>query len=317
MIAYILFVLGFVLLIKGADFLVEGTSYIARRFGVSDLVIGLTIVSFGSSAPELLVNIVASANDKTELAIGNVLGSNITNILLALGISAAIHPLHLQKSTVWKEIPFSLLAVIVLAFVANDTLIYGSSYSLISRGDGLVFIALFALFLYYIYGLENHDLDEDKGSRQLGMIKASAMTMGGLVGISLGGQWVVDGATAIARTLEISEAMIGLTVVAIGTSLPEIVTSAVAAYKKRVDIAIGNVVGSNIFNIFWVLGISAVIRPIGFRPALNADVAMVGFATTVLFFSLFLGRRHTIDRKEGISFVVIYISYLVYLIHRG
>jgi cation:H+ antiporter len=320
MISYIFLIIGFALLVKGADILVDGATTVARRFGVSDLVIGLTVVSIGSSAPELIVNVIASLRGSTDLAVGNVLGSNTANILLGLGVAALIYNLKVQKSTVWKEIPFSLLAVLVMAVMANDALIDGRASSAITRGDGLVFLSFFLIFFYYVYSLGRKGGEGDEGEsddKKRSMATALLMVAGGGIGLTLGGKWVVDGAMAIGRGLGASEALMGLTVVAIGTSLPEIATSAVAAYRKSADIAVGNVVGSNIFNIFWVLGLASLIRPIPFSPALNMDIIMVILATTLLFIILFVGRRHTIARWEGGGFIVLYAAYLAYLIHRG
>jgi len=319
MFSYFLLIIGFVLLLKGADILVEGASSISRRFGLPDLVVGLTVVSIGSSAPELIVNLFASFRGSADLAVGNILGSNTANILLGLGVAALVHNLKVRRSTVWKEIPFSLLAVLVLAVLANGAFIGGSGPSAITRPDGLVLLAFFLVFLYYVYSLgakARQTAEEcDDGERSIRM--ALLMAAGGGVALALGGKWVVDGAVEIGRSLGASEALMGLTVVAVGTSLPEIVTSAVAAHRKKADIAVGNVVGSNIFNIFWVLGVVSVIRPIHFSPALNMDILAVIIATTLLFVFLFVGRRHTITRREGLGFILMYGVYLVYLIQRG
>ncbi len=317
MLSYILLIIGFLALIKGAAVLVDGASSIAKSLRVSDLVIGLTVVSMGSSAPELIVNIIASIRGNTDLAVGNVLGSNTANILLGIGVAATIYHLKVQKSTVWKEIPFSLLAILVMAVVANDALIDGSISSSITRADGLVLLLFFVIFLFYIYSLGSGEVAESKGAKQHSMAVASLMIAAGLIGLTLGGKWVVDGAMAIGRSLGASEALIGLTVVALGTSLPEIVTSAVAAYKKNADIAVGNIVGSNIFNIFWVLGLVSLIRPIDFSPELNKDIMMVVLATTLLFVILFIGRKHTIEKWEGLGFIGIYVAYIAHLIYRG
>lgn len=317
MLSYVLLIIGFLALIKGAAVLVDGASSIAKSLRVSDLVIGLTVVSMGSSAPELIVNIIASIRGNTDLAVGNVLGSNTANILLGIGVAATIYHLKVQKSTVWKEIPFSLLAILVMAVVANDALIDGSISSSITRADGLVLLLFFVIFLFYIYSLGRGEVSESKGAKQHSMAVASLMIAAGLIGLTLGGKWVVDGAMAIGRSLGASEALIGLTVVALGTSLPEIVTSAVAAYKKNADIAVGNIVGSNIFNIFWVLGLVSLIRPIDFSPELNKDIMMVVLATTLLFVILFIGRKHTIEKWEGLGFIGIYVAYIAHLIYRG
>lgn len=322
MLTYILFFVGFVALIKGADLLVDGASSLAGRLGVSALVIGLTIVAFGTSAPELVVNLLASWQGNTDIAIGNVLGSNIVNILLILGISAIFYPLAVQRGTVWKEIPFALLAVVVLAVLANDVAIDGLTASDLSRSDGIVLLSFFIIFLYYIFGLTKQesaiaDSTVEKAEPQFTMLRSSMMVLVGIVGLVVGGKWIVDGAVAFASSFGVSEALIGLTIVAIGTSLPEMATSVVAAYKKNVDIAIGNVVGSNIFNVFWILGVSSLIRPLPFAPALTTDLLVTVGATLVLFLALFIGKRHTLERGQGIMFVILYIAYVGFLIMRG
>ncbi len=313
---YLLFPIGFVLLIKGADFLVDGASSIAKRLGVSALVIGLTIVAFGTSAPELIVNIFASIKGNADIAIGNILGSNIANILLILGISAVIFPLAVKTGTVWKEIPFALLAVVVTAVIANDALIDNGSFSGLTRIDGFVLIAFFIIFLYYTFGISRAQAADasEVPIHHYSLPRACLMVALGLVGLTVGGKWIVDGAVALATTLGISEALIGLTIVAVGTSLPELATSAVAAYKKDVDIAVGNIVGSNIFNIFWILGVSAVINPLPFSSLLMRDVLMTIFATLLLFIVMFIGKRHILERWQGACFIALYVSYIVALI---
>lgn len=319
MFTYVLFFIGFALLIKGASLLVDGASSLAKRIGVSSLVIGLTIVAFGTSAPELIVNILASINGNTDIAIGNILGSNIVNILLILGISAVIYPLSVKQGTVWKEIPFAFLAVVVIVFMANDTWIDKVSVSALTRIDGLVLISFFVIFLYYIFGISKEKSSDvaDPETPVYSLLKSSFMIIGGLVGLVLGGKWIVDGAVAFATSLGVSEALIGLTIVAVGTSLPELATSAVAAFKKDVDIAVGNIVGSNIFNIFWILGISAVIRPLPFSPLLASDLLVTMLATLFLFLFLFVGKRHVIERWQGVCFILLYVVYVVYAVVRG
>lgn len=319
MFIYILFAVGFVLLIKGADLLVTGASSLAKRIGVSSLTIGLTIVAFGTSMPELVVNLLASAQGNTDIAIGNVVGSNIANILLILGVSAMIYPLAVQRGTVWKEIPFALLAVVMLIIMANDVLFDGSTTSVLSRIDGLVLIGFFVIFLYYVFGLAKNGKEnsEDESVELFSVGRSILMIGAGLVGLVLGGKWIVDGAVAFASSLGVSEALIGLTVVAVGTSLPELATSAVAAYRRNVDIAIGNVIGSNIFNIFWILGLSAIIKPLPFAPSLNADLLMVVLATSLLFLALFVGKRQILERWQGGVFVAMYVAYTIFLIFRG
>lgn len=317
MITYALFLLGFVLLIKGANMLVDGASALAGRLGISALVIGLTIVAFGTSAPELMVNILASLSGNTDIAIGNVVGSNIANILLILGMSAAVYPLMVKSTTVWKEIPFALLAVVMLYVLANDVLIDGATASELSRIDGLVLMGFFVIFLYYIIGLAKSGQAEVDEVPKLSVAKASFYTVLGIAGLVVGGKWIVDGAIAIASGLGVSESLIGLTIVAVGTSLPEMATSVVAAYKKNVDIAVGNVVGSNIFNIFWILGVSSFINPLPFAPVMNLDLVVTIGVTLALFLALFVGKRHIIERWQGIVFIILYILYVGYLVLRG
>jgi len=310
----LLLIIGLAILIKGADWLVTGAGSMARRFGVSSLVIGLTIVAFGTSAPELVVNLLAAFQGNTQLAIGNIVGSNIANILLILGISAAIYPLAVQKSTVWKEIPFALLATVVLAVVANDVLLDGGVASSISRIDGVVLLAFFAIFMYYTFGIAKKGNPEgEEEVQQLSTTRSVTLTVVGIGALVLGGKLLVDSAVSLATAWGLSEAVIGLTIVAIGTSLPELATSAVAALKKQADIAIGNVVGSNIFNVFWILGISAFITPLPVVEANNFDFMVAIGASLLLFAALFLGRRHKLDRWQGYLFIALYVAYMVYL----
>lgn len=316
MLTYTLFIAGFYFLIKGAGYLVDGASSIAKKFKVSNLMIGLTIVAFGTSTPELIVNLFASFRGSSDLAITNVIGSNIANILLILGVSAIIFPLVVKKGTVTKEIPLSFLAVLVLWLLVNDTMIDHLSISALTRIDGAILIAFFIIFIYYTFGLskaegDGEDIKEYKTWQSIIMIIA------GIAALTLGGQWIVDGAIKIALRLGMSESLVGLTIVAVGTSLPELATSAVAAYKHKADIAIGNVVGSNIFNIFWILGISALVRPLVFSPILNVDIYFMALVTLILFSFILMGKKGVLQKWQGISMVSIYIIYIIYLINRG
>lgn len=315
MLIYFLFVIGFVFLIKGADFLVDGASSIAKKFRVSPLVIGLTIVAFGTSAPELVVNIFASAAGNTDIAIGNILGSNIANILLILGISAFIYPLASKKNTVWKEIPLCLLATLAIGLMANDAFFDGAAYSGLSRIDGIVLLFFFIIFLYYTFGIARvSGQDGDIEIKNLKTSKAIFFIFLGLTGLVLGGQWIVSGAVKIAEYFGLSQSLIGLTIVAVGTSLPELATSAIAAYKKQADIAIGNVVGSNIFNMFWILGLSSAIRPLPFNLASNFDILVTIGATFILFLVMFIGKRHIIERWQGAIMFLLYVAYIIFLV---
>ena len=321
MLVYILFVVGFVLLIKGADWLVSGSASVAKKYNISDLVIGLTIVSMGTSMPELIVNILAGTSGASEIAIGNVVGSNIANILLILGVAAFIYPLTIKESTVMSQIPFSIIAILLVAFAANAP-IFNPDYSLmISRLDGVVFILFFALFMVYIIKLAREgraDMIEEAPDKVLPMGKSILFILLGMVGLFLGGKWVVDGAIKIAEQFGLSQNLIGLTIVAIGTSLPELVTSAMAAYRKNTDIAVANVIGSNIFNLLWVLGISAMISPMKYDPVVNADIIVLLVATCLIIFSLMTGRaKNQIGKPTGIFFLACYIAYTAFLIYRG
>jgi cation:H+ antiporter len=319
MLTYLLFALGFVLLIKGADWLVGGASSIAKKYRVSDMVIGLTIVSMGTSLPELVVNVLASLNGSAELAVGNVFGSNIANILLILGVAALIHPLPLQRSTVVSEIPFSLMAALLVGFLANAALFDQYQGLIISRTDGGFLLFFFALFMLYIFKVAREDKEnETEASEEAQPVpRAIGWVLLGGAALFLGGKWTVDGATFIATQLGMSESFIGLTVVAIGTSLPELVTSAVAASRRDTDIAVGNAVGSNIFNILWILGLSAVIHPLPFNVLSNFDILMIIFASTLLILSVSLEKNRAVGRVSGVVFLLCYVAYVVFLLQRG
>lgn len=316
MLTYFLFVVGFILLIKGADLLVHGASSLGYRYKVSSLIIGLTIVSFGTSLPELLVNIFASFSDNSDIGVGNILGSNIANTLLILGTAAVIFPLTINKNTYFIEVPFSLTATLLVGFLANTELI--EKDHTISRIDGFILIFFFALFMGYVYVASREKPDEiDDGPGVIETIPKSVfLILIGMVGLFFGGTWVVDSAVIIATQFGLSNAFIGLTIIAIGTSLPELVTSAVAAFKKDVDIAVGNVVGSNIFNLLWVLGISALLRPIEYHEVSNTDIYMIIASSTALILAIVVGKRARISRWEGMIFLILYFSYIYYLLSR-
>lgn len=316
-IAYILFVAGFILLIYAAKWLVEGSSSIAKNFNIPDLIIGLTVVAFGTSAPELIVNVIAGATGKPDLAIGNIIGSNISNIMLILGVTAIIMEIPVQKSTILSEIPFSLTAALLFGFLANITILDHDEGMSLSRIDGFILILFFFLFLLYIIYMarQNQDIDtEEIGDLTTG--KAVLLSIVGIIGLFIGGKLVVDNASEIARAWGFSETFIGLTIVGIGTSLPELVTSAIAALKRNADIAVGNVVGSNIFNLLWVLGVTAMISPLPFSIVSNIDILVIIASSTLLIVFMIIGRKYTIDRWQGFVFIVCYIVYLVYLVER-
>lgn len=318
MLEYILIIAGFVFVIKGADFLVEGSSSLAKRLNVSDLVIGLTVVAFGTSLPELVVNIFASLGGNSGITVGNIIGSNLFNLLLILGISAIIYPIIVTHSTVWKEIPLSLLAALMVGILANDVFFDKGTINTVTRIDGFVLLAFFAIFMYYVFELAKSGKMKAEKTEEYGITKTIFMIIGGLIGLMVGGKMVVEGAVQLAISFGVTETLIGLTIVAAGTSLPELATSAVAAFKKKSDIAVGNIVGSNIFNIFLVLGISATIRPIVFSSGTNLDIFVLIFSTLLFMLFMFIGKTKKImNRWKGITFITIYLAYLAYIIMRG
>jgi cation:H+ antiporter len=311
---YFLFVVGIFLLIFGANWLVDGASSLAKRFNVSDLLIGLTIVALGTSAPEMVVNVTASIQGSTDMAIGNAIGSNIFNGMVILGISAVLNPVNVKHNTIWKEIPLCLLAAVVAWLVANDTLFNGDTVSVISRSDGLLMLCFFGIFMYYVIGVAKSDTDPGDPVAVMPLYKSIIYIILGIGGLVVGGNWIVDGGVAMARAFRISEAVIGLTIISAGTSLPELATSAVAAYKKNSDIAIGNVVGSNIMNIFLILGTSAVFTPLPFNATMNTDLLINICVSIAMFVFLFTGKGRRIDRWEGGVLVTVYVAYVAYLI---
>lgn len=320
---------GLFAVMKGADWLVSGASFLARKVGMSDLMIGLTVVAFGTSLPELTVNIFSSFSGANDIAIGNIVGSNIANILLILGVTAAIAPLKISRSTVWKEIPLSFLAAAVLLTMVNDHLVDHYPLSELSRSDGLTLIAFFLIFMWYTFGLGQGDGDGHEAQDETGALKTIALLAGGLLLLIAGGRLTVDGAVTLATAFGISQAFIGLTLVAVGTSIPELATCIVAARRGKADIAVGNILGSNIFNIFWILGVSAIIRPLDFSPAMNVDILMVLLSSVLLFFVVHAGFVHRrlmfwrqksgfiITRREGVFLLSAYSLYVIYLVWRG
>lgn len=301
----LLLVIGFVLLIKGADYFVDGASSLATRMCIPPIIIGLTVVAMGTSAPEAAVSISSAMHGSNAIAIGNVIGSNIANIFLILGVTAMITTLTVQKNTVRYEIPFVGLITLLLCWM-------GMSYGVISRAGAGVLLGLFAAFLIYLYIISRETECDIDAPKSLGKIKIALYIILGLVALVWGSNITVESAVSIARYIGVSERVIGLTIIAIGTSLPELVTSVIAARKGQSDIAIGNIVGSNIFNILFVLGIAGLILPIPFNPAFLFDGAIAILAVALLL--MFICRGKCLTRVPGILFVVIYIAYLAWLI---
>lgn len=311
---YLLILVGFVCLTFGADFLVDGASSVAKRMKISDLLIGLTVVAFGTSAPELVVNLVAAFDGNNEIALTNVLGSNIINVFIILGTSATIYPIVCQKSLRRFELPLAALAGLLVMLMAMNFFVPSLNDRGISRMDGIVLLVIFAIFMFQTIrtGLKcGSDDTEEVSLKPLGI--SLLMIVGGLVLLVLGGNWIVKSATTIARSWGVSDALIGVTVVALGTSLPELATSVMAVLKKNGDMAIGNVIGSNIFNIFFVLATSATIRPLSDYPNLLLDsgMAFLGCFLVLLFVR---NGNHRIGRWQGLFLLAVYVMYLFWII---
>ena len=310
-------VIGFVLLVKGADYFVDGSSSLAKRFRIPTVVIGLTIVAFGTSAPELATSLSAAMKGSNDIAIGNVVGSNIFNTLIVLGASAAITPIAVSKGVIKRDYPLSIFAAALLAVLSLDTLLFGKEQMRIGRFDGLILLVCFAAFLYLTVrqGLKGRAENEEEEIEALPLWKSLLFIALGLGAIVLGAAWAVDGAKAIAKVAGMSDALIGLTIVAFGTSLPELVTSVVAARKGESDIAVGNVVGSNIFNIFLILGASGSILPMTMDDSYVFD--MIVLALVMILSYIPIARTKKVSRSFGIIMIVAYVVYTAYLIVRN
>lgn len=314
MIDILILLLGLGLILVGANALTDGASAVAKRFGISDLVIGLTIVAMGTSAPELVVSVTAALNDSAELALGNVVGSNVFNILAIVGCTAMVMPISVGKGLMSKELPLVILSSLVMWAVASDTLLDGEAANVVSRIDGILLLAFFAIFMRYTFSIAKADSPDTEEIKPMPMWKAALWIIGGLAGLIFGGRYFVDGASGIARSLGVSESVIGLTLVAAGTSLPELATSVVAALKKNPGIAIGNVIGSCLFNIFFIIGTAATISPLPLGGITQTDMlTLVGASVLLWFFGLVIGNRK-ITRVEGTFMVLCFIAYNAWLI---
>ncbi len=308
-------VAGFVFLIKGADWLVGGASGLAKKHNVSDLVIGLTIVAFGTSAPELVVNSIASVDKHSDIVYGNIIGSNNFNLFFILGTVALIFPVTVQRSMIRKEIPFSLVITVLVLVLSNAVL--GQKENVLSRFEGMALLVLFAAFIYYTFRQSAVDNDVEKiEMKQMTTLKIWALIVIGLSLLVAGGRMVVTGAENIALDLGISEKIIALTIVAAGTSLPELVTSVVAASKKNSDIAIGNVIGSNIFNLLFILPVSAVIHPVSYATTFNREMLLLIGGTIIVILYMFAGKRYKVDRWEGALLLGVFLAYTIFLIQQ-
>lgn len=319
----IIFLLGGILLILlGANGLTDGAASVARRFNIPPIVIGLTIVAFGTSAPELTVSVSSAIKESADIAIGNVVGSNIFNTLVIVGCTALFAPIVITKNTLRKEIPLCILSSVIMLICANDVLLNGSNSNTLSTTDGLLLLCFFAIFMGYTFAIAHHKKSNSEQSEEeeeqivsLPVWKSTLYIIGGLGALVVGGNYFVEGASGIARSLGVSESVIGLTLVAGGTSLPELATSIVAALKKNPEIAIGNVIGSNLFNVFFVLGCSASITPLTLTGINNTDLlVLVGSSILLWLFGLFFAKR-TITRIEGGIMVACYVAYTAVLIY--
>ncbi len=314
----ILFLIGgLALILVGANALTDGSAAVAKRFGISDLVIGLTIVAFGTSAPELVISVLSAIDGSAEMSIGNVVGSNIFNVLMIIGCTALVLPIKVERSIMTNEIPLVILSALVLTFCANDVLLDGASENVVSRTDGLVLLMFFLIFMRYTFAIAKSGADAggaDAAVKQMPGWKSALFIVGGLAGLIFGGQLFVDGASGIARAWGVSESVIGLTLVAGGTSLPELATSITAALKKNPGIAIGNVVGSNLFNLFFVLGCSATIVPLPMGNIGNFDMAVLVGSSVLFWLVGWFFRKRTITRLEGALMVACYVAYTSVLI---
>ncbi len=317
MISFLILVLGLGMVVYGANFLVDGSASLAKSYKIPNIVIGLTVVAFGTSSPELAISAYSAYTGNSEIAVGNVVGSNIFNIFLILGVASIIYPLTILKNTVLKEIPLSLLAAVVLYIMLNDSL-FGNGENIITLGDSLILLSFMAIFMYYLVHLmktsgENEDIPVKPMTRQISLLYIS----GGLTLLVVGGKIFVDNAVALALSFGMSEAIVGLTIVAAGTSLPELATSIAAALKKNSDIAVGNIVGSNIFNIFFILGVSGIIRPLPQGNITNIDLYICIAASLILMLSGYVMGKHKITKTEGIIFVLLYILYISYQVQQS
>lgn len=306
---------GLVLIIAGASMLTDGASAVAKRMGISDLVVGLTVVAFGTSAPELVISVVSAINGNAPLAVGNVVGSNIFNVFAIIGITAAIKPIKVEKSVLVNDLPFVVLTALLLLAMGNGPLLDGAHEAILNRVDGIVLLLVFAVFMRYTFAEAKKGDSSDPSARNvaskkpMGWLKAVAWIVLGLAGLVYGGDRFVDGASGIARQLGVSDAVIGLTIVAIGTSLPELATSITAALKGSPDMAIGNVIGSNIFNILFVLGTASAISPLAFGSIGNFDLLTMTVACIMFWLFARFYKDKTVTSSEGIILVLCYVAY--------
>ncbi len=322
MILYIVFlIIGLVLILVGANALTDGSSSIAKRWGVSDLIIGLTVVAFGTSAPEFVISLMSALKGSSELAVGNVVGSNIFNILIIVGVTALVRPIIVERNILSVEIPMVLLSSMVLLAIGNSSLLDGAPDNMVTRVDGIILLLFFIIFMKHTFasaklpaGPGIPEAPETEKIKEMSMPKAWIWVIAGLAALIFGGDCFVKGASGIASGLGVSEAVIGLTIVATGTSLPELATSITAALKGKTGIAIGNVIGSNLFNIFFVLGAAATARPLGFGSIGNLDLLTLTAASLLFWIFGWFFKERTITRWEGGILAALYVAYVIILV---
>nr|NQU93258.1 calcium/sodium antiporter [Bacteroidota bacterium] len=314
---YFLFIIGFIFLIQGAGFLVDGASSVGTKLKLSPVVIGFTIVALGTSLPELIINVFASIEGETDLAISNVIGSNIMNTLFIMGAAAIIFPIQSDSKTIYTLIPISFFAAVLMGVFANFRIFGFEAKNSISTIEGTIMLLMLAVYFWYSRRFSKSEKNNSHQKiREFSVINSILLITFGMAGLFFGGKWIILGSEAISNDLGLSKAFFGITIIAVITSLPELVTSVVAAFKKNSGIALGNAVGSNIYNIFLVLGISAVIRPLPFNNVMNTDLAMVIASNVILFLILAIGKGKRIGKSEGFILMIVYLVYIIGLILR-
>ena len=309
---FFLILIGFTLLIKGSDIFIDGSCAIAKRYKISDFIIGMTLVAFGTSAPEMAVSIIAAINGNSGITLGNILGSNMANICIILGIIAIITPITIRKSIVWREIPFCIATAVILTIILTTN----NSPSLVSRGEAIILLSGLILYVIFMFLPGQKEMIPEAESHPHKLYISIIMTIGGLIALIFGGELVVKNSIKIAQSFNVSETMIGLTIVALGTSLPELAASLTALKKGKPDIIIGNIIGSNILNTCLVLGSAAIIKPLSSTKSFTLDAGIAMVAALSLFLFMFIGKKHQLSRWKGILLIALYIGYMGYVIYR-
>jgi len=314
-------VIGIYILVKGADFLVSGSTSIARKYNVSSMIIGLTIVAFGTSMPELMVNVISSLKGSSGIALGNIIGSNISNTLLILGIAGMMKTVHVKRSVLNKELPFSIFSILLLLLVIISYNSSGSSVYL-SRVDGFILLSFFVLFVIYLFQTarrtELKPIEKEVESyNKMSITQGMGYVVLGIIGLYLGSKWTVSNAVIISQAIGLSEFVISASIIALGTSLPELVTTIVATKSNEIDLAVGNIVGSNIFNILWILGVTSLIKPIPITKFVTLDLRILLAVSIFFWITILLGESETIDKKKGLMYVLLYCSYIIFIFIRN